>query len=151
MAATGEPAKDITRRDLDVFFKPRPVAVIGATDKAGHVGRTVLWNLISSPFGGTACAPSSVTNITLKGKSLIELLASLVRSICRTARLIWSHETPFRRSAFMSARSFARATAALLASKAESPIKNTGTSPYTPSWREVQASSHWTPVIDVMM
>ena len=45
--------KDIPRRDLDVFFKPRSVAAIGATDRAGHVGRTVLWNLISSPFGGT--------------------------------------------------------------------------------------------------
>jgi acetyltransferase len=29
------------------------VAVVGATEKAGSVGRTVLWNLISSPFGGT--------------------------------------------------------------------------------------------------
>ena len=28
------------------------MAVIGATEKAGAVGRTVLWNLISSPFGG---------------------------------------------------------------------------------------------------
>src|SRR5579864_2489182 len=45
--------KDITRRDLDVFFQPNSVAVIGATDRAGHVGRSVLWNLISSPFGGT--------------------------------------------------------------------------------------------------
>ena len=45
--------RDITRRDLDVFFQPRSVAVIGATDREGHVGRTVLWNLISSPFGGT--------------------------------------------------------------------------------------------------
>jgi len=45
--------RDITRRDLDVFFQPRSVAVIGATDRTGHVGRTVLWNLISSPFGGT--------------------------------------------------------------------------------------------------
>jgi acetyltransferase len=41
------------RHDLDVFFKPRSVAVIGATEKAGHVGRAILWNLISSPFGGT--------------------------------------------------------------------------------------------------
>ncbi|HTU47699.1 MAG TPA: bifunctional acetate--CoA ligase family protein/GNAT family N-acetyltransferase [Bryobacteraceae bacterium] len=39
--------------DLDLFFKPRSVAVIGATDAAGHVGRAILWNLISSPFGGT--------------------------------------------------------------------------------------------------
>ncbi|HYL78127.1 MAG TPA: bifunctional acetate--CoA ligase family protein/GNAT family N-acetyltransferase [Bryobacteraceae bacterium] len=45
--------KDTTHRDLDVFFKPRSVAAIGATDRAGHVGRSVLWNLISSPFGGT--------------------------------------------------------------------------------------------------
>ena len=45
--------QDITRRDLDVFFKPKSVAVIGATEREGHVGRSVLWNLISSPFGGT--------------------------------------------------------------------------------------------------
>src|SRR5579862_2492988 len=44
---------DVTGRDLDVFFKPKSVAVIGATEREGHVGRTVLWNLISSPFGGT--------------------------------------------------------------------------------------------------
>jgi acetyltransferase len=38
---------------MEVFFRPKSVAVVGATEKAGHVGRTVLWNLISSPFGGT--------------------------------------------------------------------------------------------------
>ncbi len=38
---------------LDVFFAPRNVAVIGATEKAGSVGRTLLWNLVSNPFGGT--------------------------------------------------------------------------------------------------
>ena len=37
---------------LHVFFAPKSVAVIGATEKAGSVGRNVLWNLISSPFGG---------------------------------------------------------------------------------------------------
>ena len=41
------------RQPLDVIFKPRSIAVIGATETAGAVGRTVLWNLISSPFGGT--------------------------------------------------------------------------------------------------
>jgi acetyltransferase len=40
-------------RDLDYFFTPKAVAVIGATETPGSVGRTVLWNLISSPFGGT--------------------------------------------------------------------------------------------------
>lgn len=38
---------------LDVFFTPRNVAVIGATETPGSVGRTTLWNLISTPFGGT--------------------------------------------------------------------------------------------------
>src|SRR5579871_6877095 len=38
---------------LDVFFAPKTVAVIGATETPGTVGRTVLWNLVTSPFGGT--------------------------------------------------------------------------------------------------
>lgn len=41
------------RHPLDPIFRPRSVAVVGATEKEGSVGRTVLWNLISSPFGGT--------------------------------------------------------------------------------------------------
>jgi acetyltransferase len=41
------------RQPLSVFFAPHNIAVIGATDRAGSVGRTVLWNLISNPFGGT--------------------------------------------------------------------------------------------------
>ncbi len=49
-------ASDVLRAGgspLDPFFAPGTVAVVGATEKAGSVGRTVLWNLISSPFGGT--------------------------------------------------------------------------------------------------
>ncbi|MCC7497581.1 MAG: bifunctional acetate--CoA ligase family protein/GNAT family N-acetyltransferase [Bryobacterales bacterium] len=38
---------------LDVFFTPSSIAVIGATETPGSVGRTTLWNLISTPFGGT--------------------------------------------------------------------------------------------------
>ena len=41
------------RNPLESFFSPSSVAVIGATEKEGSVGRTVFWNLISSPFGGT--------------------------------------------------------------------------------------------------
>jgi acetyltransferase len=41
------------RLPLDSIFAPRTVAVIGATEKQGSVGRAVLWNLISNPFGGT--------------------------------------------------------------------------------------------------
>jgi acetyltransferase len=38
---------------LDAIFAPKTVAVIGASEKLDSVGRTILWNLISSPFGGT--------------------------------------------------------------------------------------------------
>ena len=41
------------RQALRAIFAPARVAVIGATEKEGSVGRTVLWNLISNPFGGT--------------------------------------------------------------------------------------------------
>jgi acetyltransferase len=53
---TAELAHDIfrsSRPPLEVFFRPGTVAVIGATETPGSVGRTILWNLISSPFGGT--------------------------------------------------------------------------------------------------
>ncbi len=38
---------------LDKIFKPNNVAVIGATEKQGSVGRTIIKNLITNPFGGT--------------------------------------------------------------------------------------------------
>jgi acetyltransferase len=50
-----DPVHDVLgyeRQPLDAIFAPRNVAVIGATEKVGSVGRTVLWNLIHNPFGG---------------------------------------------------------------------------------------------------
>src|SRR6202049_537386 len=41
------------RHPLNVIFEPKSIAVVGATEKAGSVGRTILWNLVSNPFGGT--------------------------------------------------------------------------------------------------
>ncbi len=38
---------------LDKIFRPQNVAVIGATEKVGSVGRTIIKNLITNPFGGT--------------------------------------------------------------------------------------------------
>jgi acetyltransferase len=38
---------------LDVFFEPATVAVFGASESAGSVGRAVMKNLICHPFGGT--------------------------------------------------------------------------------------------------
>jgi acetyltransferase len=49
-------ADNILRRrnqPLSVFFSPRTVAVLGATESAESIGRTVLWNLVTNPFGGT--------------------------------------------------------------------------------------------------
>ena len=46
---------EFLQSDIDALksiFSPRSVAVVGATEKAGSVGKTVFWNLISSPFGG---------------------------------------------------------------------------------------------------
>src|SRR4051812_2684045 len=51
-----DPAHDLLRSErhpLDDIFNPRSVAIIGATDREGSVGRTVLWNMLSTPFGGT--------------------------------------------------------------------------------------------------
>lgn len=41
------------RRPLDAIFRPNTVAVVGASGRAGSVGRTLMWNLITNPFGGT--------------------------------------------------------------------------------------------------
>src|SRR5829696_6183408 len=52
----GDPAHDVLgyeRLPLDAIFRPETVAVVGATDRPGSVGRTIMWNLISNPFGGT--------------------------------------------------------------------------------------------------
>ena len=49
-------AHDVWRAEpqpIDAIFNPRSVAVIGATERPGSVGRAVLWSLVSSPFGGT--------------------------------------------------------------------------------------------------
>src|SRR5512141_1475802 len=51
-----DPAHDVLhyeRQPLDSIFAPKSVAVIGATETQGSVGRTIVWNLISSSFGGT--------------------------------------------------------------------------------------------------
>ena len=51
-----DPAHDVLgyeRQPLDAIFRPETVAVIGASERAGSVGRTLMWNLVSNPFGGT--------------------------------------------------------------------------------------------------
>jgi acyl-CoA synthetase (NDP forming) len=49
-------ANSLLRRQsqpLSVFFSPQTVAVLGAAESVDSIGRTVLWNLVTNPFGGT--------------------------------------------------------------------------------------------------
>jgi len=53
---TQDKAHDVLRSEghpLDAIFTPHSVAVVGATDRQGSIGRAVLWSLVSNPFGGT--------------------------------------------------------------------------------------------------
>jgi acetyltransferase len=50
------PSHDVLRAEahpLNPIFNPKSVALVGASERTGSVGRNVLWNLLSSPFGGT--------------------------------------------------------------------------------------------------
>jgi acetyltransferase len=52
---TFDPVHDVLRYErnpLDAIFSPKNVALIGATENPGSVGRTIMWNLIRNPFGG---------------------------------------------------------------------------------------------------
>ncbi len=58
MAVTSKPG--VTQEEvrqqfqaLDAIFAPKNIAVIGATENVNSVGRTIMWNLITNPFGGT--------------------------------------------------------------------------------------------------
>jgi len=76
---TPDPTSDILRdrrRPLDAIFHPRSIAVIGATEKPGSVGRTILWNLLSSPFGGTVY-PVNPTRPAILGVKAYSSLAAI--------------------------------------------------------------------------
>ncbi|MFH0907987.1 MAG: bifunctional acetate--CoA ligase family protein/GNAT family N-acetyltransferase [bacterium] len=67
-----DPARDVWRfgsHSLNKIFKPRTVAVIGATETQGSVGRTLLWNLVTNPFGGV------VFPVNLKRSSVLGIKA----------------------------------------------------------------------------
>jgi acetyltransferase len=53
---TQDRAHDVLRSEdhpLNAMFAPHSVAVIGASERKGGIGRAVVWSLVSSPFGGT--------------------------------------------------------------------------------------------------
>ncbi|MGI0480296.1 GNAT family N-acetyltransferase [Geminocystis sp. CENA526] len=68
---------------LDFMFAPKSVALVGASEKEGSVGRTLLWNLISHPFGGT------VYPINPKRKNVLGIRAySSIREIPESIDLV---------------------------------------------------------------
>ena len=69
ISRTTDLLRDETRHPLEVFFAPRSIAVIGATEREGSVGRTVMWNLVTNPFGGTVFPVNSKRSNVLGIKS----------------------------------------------------------------------------------
>ncbi len=65
---------------LDAIFAPKNIAVVGATEKAGSVGRTLLWNLISNPFGGTVF-PVNARRASVLGIKAYPNLAALPEQV----------------------------------------------------------------------
>jgi acetyltransferase len=63
------------RPPLDAFFQPRAIAVIGATEREGTVGRTVLWNLLRFGFKGNVYPVNAKYESVLGAKSYPSLSA----------------------------------------------------------------------------
>src|SRR5215471_5908075 len=61
---------------LDAIFAPKSVAVVGATEKSRSVGRTVLWNLMNTPFGGPIY-PVNPTRVSVLGIKAYAKLSAL--------------------------------------------------------------------------
>ena len=72
--------RDRQRNPLNAIFAPKSVAVVGATEKAGSVGRTILWNLISNPFGGTVF-PVNTKRASVLGIKAYPNLAALPEQV----------------------------------------------------------------------
>lgn len=66
----------VARQPLEPIFAPRSVAVVGATERPGSVGRTLLANLVESPFGGTV-HPVNPGRDTVLGLPAVASLSAL--------------------------------------------------------------------------
>src|ERR1700694_4495771 len=64
------------RNPLEVFFAPRSVALIGASEQPGSVGRSVLRNLVTNPFGGTVYAVNPAHSSVLGIKAYPSIAAA---------------------------------------------------------------------------
>src|SRR6202521_4110321 len=80
----GDPIAELlagaTRHPLEVFFSPHSVAVVGATERTGSVGRTVMWNLVTNPFGGTVF-PVNPESAQVLGVKAYETVAAIAEPV----------------------------------------------------------------------
>jgi acetyltransferase len=82
MQAAAKPPSHVLRLDtpLRPFFGPRNVAVIGATDKAGSVGLSVMTNLTKTSFGGSVF-PVNPHRTHVLGLPVYAAIADVPRSV----------------------------------------------------------------------
>lgn len=66
----------MTIRNLDCFFKPRRIAVVGASDQPGKVGTTLLRNLVGRGFDGVVY-PVNAKREAVQGIAAYKSLAEL--------------------------------------------------------------------------
>ncbi len=78
---------------LDAIFTPKNVAVIGATERVGSVGRTILWNLISTPFGGTVF-PVNPTRPSVLGIRAYPNIAAIPEKVDLAVIVTPAHTVP---------------------------------------------------------
>lgn len=60
---------------LDAIFRPKSVAVIGATEREGSTGRTLVWNLMQTSFGGVIYPVNPTRHSILGIKAYPSILA----------------------------------------------------------------------------
>ncbi len=91
-----DPVLNILRSEsqpLDAIFAPKTVAVIGATEREGSVGRTILWNLISNPFGGTVF-PVNPQRSSVLGIKTYPTIASVPEAVDLAVIVTPAHTVP---------------------------------------------------------
>ena len=76
----GRTSRNPRRGTLEPIFEPKAVAVVGASDAVGSVGRTIVWNLLSSPFGGTVY-PVNPNRSSVLGVKAYPRLAELPEAV----------------------------------------------------------------------
>jgi acetyltransferase len=91
-----DPTHDILRYEggaLENIFAPQNIAVIGATESIGTVGRTIMWNLISNPFGG-AVFPVNPKRASVLGVKSYPDIAAVPEPVDLVVIVTPSHTVP---------------------------------------------------------